>query len=137
MLPEPGKLIDALRADDNLTAFADALEKAGLVDLLSGSEEYTIIAPANFVLDNMDSMSADQLATTLKGYIVQGKLPSQALQDAGTLTTLAGTTLTIAAHDNAIFVNDAQVIDLNIPATNGVIHLINGLLTRSAATPAS
>ncbi len=126
-LPEPGRLPDALRANENLTAFADALQSAGLADMLSGTKDYTIFAPANFAFDNA-SMSADQQADVLRGYIVEGKYTSIELLNAETLTALNGDTLNITTDSNALYVNNVQVIDLNIPATNGVIYMLNGLL---------
>jgi len=46
--------------------------------------------------------------------------------NAGTLTALNGTTLTITIENNNIVVNGQRVIDVNISATNGVIHMVNG-----------
>jgi len=125
-LPEPGTLLEALRANDNLTAFADAIHSAGLTDLLTGATPYTIFAPANFALD-MGSMTAEQQANALRSYIVEGKYTSKQVVDAGTLTALDGTKLTVTTDNNAAYVNGVQVIDVNIAATNGVIHMLNGL----------
>jgi len=126
VLPKPGTLMDALRADPNLTAFAQALQNAGLADMLSGSTAYTIFAPANFILDN--TQTVDKQASALKAYIVQGKYTSKQLLSSGTLTALDGSTLKFTANNNAIFINSAQIIDVNIAATNGVIHMLNGHL---------
>ncbi len=71
--------------------------------------------------------TAEQQATALQSYIVKGKYTKQQFVDAGTLTALDGTKLTVTTTDNAIFVNGIQVIDVNISATNGVIHMLNGL----------
>ncbi|MEO8391674.1 MAG: DUF4397 domain-containing protein [Chloroflexota bacterium] len=125
-LPEPGTLLEALNANDNLTAFADAIQSAGLTDLLTGAQPYTIFAPANFAMD-MGSMTTVQKAAALQSYIVKGKYTSKQVLDTGMLTALDGTKLTVTTSDNAIFVNGVQVIDVNIAATNGVIHMLNGL----------
>lgn len=123
LLPEPGQLLDAMRANENLTSFADALANGGMTETLSGAQQYTIFAPANFVVDN--ELNA-QSALALRSYIVEGKYTSRQLIDAGTLTAVDGTTLTITTRDNGIYVNDVQLIDVNIPATNGVIHMLSG-----------
>jgi hypothetical protein len=132
LLPKPGQLLDALRANENLTAFADTLESTGLSDLLSGDTEYTILAPANFAFDDSAAMTAEQQAEALRGYIVEGKFTSIELVDAGTLTALDGSTLNVTTDANGIFINNVQVIDVNIPATNGVIHMLNGLLNQAS-----
>lgn len=124
-LPRPGYLTDALNANENLTGFAAALGSAGLSDMFEdGSmQEYTIFAPANFVVD--DNMS-DLSEAALQAYIVEGKYTSQEIIEAGTLTAIDGTQLTITIDDNGIFVNGIEVIDVNIAATNGVIHMLGG-----------
>jgi uncharacterized surface protein with fasciclin (FAS1) repeats len=123
LLPKPGTLMDALGSSENLTAFANALGSGELAGLLSdeGDVEYTIFAPASFVLDGM---SMDE--TALMGYVVAGKYPTTAMIAAGTLTALDGSTLTITTAEDGIYVNGVLVIDVNIPATNGIIHLLNG-----------
>jgi uncharacterized surface protein with fasciclin (FAS1) repeats len=124
LLPKPGTLMDALRANQNLTAFAAALESAGLADMLNGSAEYTIFAPANFAIDGSDSISAEDAANILKSYIVEGKYTKGEFVNAGTLTALDGTTLTITTGEEGIYINGVLVIDVNIAATNGVIHMV-------------
>ncbi len=131
-LPQPGRLLDALSANENLTSFGDALSNGGMSDTLSGTDEYTIFAPANFVVDN--DVNA-QSALALRSYIVEGKYTSQELIDAGTLTALDGTQLTITTGDNGIYVNGVQLIDVNIPATNGVIHMLSGTWDMGMTTP--
>jgi hypothetical protein len=126
ILPRPGTIMEALRNNQNLTTFADALERAGLSDMLSGTTPYTIIAPANFALDGSDTMTADEIATVLRSYIFEGKLTKLEIENAGTLTALDGTPVTVAVDANGITVNGQLVIDVNIAATNGVIHRING-----------
>ncbi len=133
MLPKPGTLIDALNADPNLTAFADALQSAGLSDMFTGDTQYTIFAPANFT---MDSMSTADQANALRAYIVEGKYTSRQILDAGTLTALDGSTITITTDNNAIYANGVQVIDVNIAATNGVIHMLDGLFGQTATQQA-
>jgi hypothetical protein len=132
-LPPPGTLVEAAMADENLTTLAQALVSSGLAEELSGNGPFTIFAPANFVLDTIDMSDPDALADLLRYHIVEGKLLSRGVTSAQTLNTLAGQPITVSIEGNNIFVNEAQIITLNIPATNGVIHIINGLLTPPAA----
>ncbi len=129
LLPKPGTLVDALRNSENLVAFADALGTSDLAALLSdeGDAEYTVFAPASFVIDGL---SLDE--TALMGYVVAGRYTSTVLIAAGTLTALDGSTLTITTGDSGIYVNGVLVIDVNVAATNGVIHMINGTFPPAA-----
>lgn len=128
-LPRPGTLLEAAMSDENLTTLATALQVSGLADELSEGGPYTVFAPANFALDNADLSDPQALADLLRYHIVEGKLLSRGVTSAQTLNTLAGTPITVSIQGNNIFVNDAQIIALNIPATNGVIHMINQVLT--------
>ncbi|MBI5666514.1 MAG: fasciclin domain-containing protein [Chloroflexi bacterium] len=131
-MEEPGTIMDALRADDTLTPFADALEQAGLAETLNGEGPYTLFVPAGFLMDNIpaDVMNdADALRTWLQGYIVEGDLKSMDVANAEQpMTALGGQTLTPETREDGIYLNGNQVIAVNIPATNGTIHMINGLL---------
>ncbi len=134
LLPKPGTLIDALRANSNLTAFADALATADLNDMLTDKMEYTIFAPANFAIDGSDTITAEEAATLLRSYIVEGKYTKNEFLEAGTLTALDGTTLTFTTGAEGIYVNGVLVIDVNIAATNGVIHMIRARWDSEEAT---
>ncbi len=120
--------MNAVQADENLTSLASALESTGLAQELSGEgQQYTLFAPANFVLDGMDTSDPQALESLLRGHIVEGRLTSRDVFNAGSLTALDGSQLEITAEGNNVFVNGAQIIDVNIPATNGVIHMLNGV----------
>jgi hypothetical protein len=133
ILPRPGTIIEALRNNQNLTTFADALVAGGLTDMLTSTTQYTIIAPANFALDGSDTMTAEEIATVLRSYIVEGKFTKNELENAGTLTAVDGTPLAVTVDANGISVNGQLVIDVNIAATNGVVHMINGRYDAGAA----
>ena len=129
-LPASGTLMDALRADQNLTGFADAIDQAGIIDLLTGSDQYTLFVPANYALGDVESMSADTLATFLRSHIIEGKWTNNAVVAAKTFTTLAGTQLTITTTNSGVFVNGVLMTDRNIPASNGVIYMLNHRLAQ-------
>lgn len=131
LLPEPGTLLDALSADDNLTGLESVLASSGLLDTLNAEgTEYTIFAPANFALDEVDmsGMTPEQIDQVLQSHVVEGKLTSRDLLNGEPITTLAGTPLEVTVEGNNIYVNGVQVIAVNIPATNGVIHMLNAVL---------
>lgn len=131
-MEEPGTIVDALRADENLVPFADALEQAGLAETLNGEGPYTLFVPAGFLMDNIPSEvmgDANAMTTWLQNYIVEGDLKSMDVANAEQpLTARGGQTLTPETREDGIYLNGNQVIAVNIPATNGTIHMINGLL---------
>jgi uncharacterized surface protein with fasciclin (FAS1) repeats len=131
-MQQPGTVIQAAAAHPELAAWLDAVQKAGLSDMLSGKGPFTVFANANFDMSKLpDSLRNDPkaLADFLKSQIVAGDLRSKDIFKAGTLNTLTGQTLNLTQQDNKAYVNKIQVIDINIPATNGVIHVVNDFVT--------
>jgi uncharacterized surface protein with fasciclin (FAS1) repeats len=137
-LESPGTVVQALQADEHLAPVADAIEQAGLTEMLSGEGPYTLFVPADFAIDDIPQdilNDAAMLEDFLESHIVEGDLRSQDVFKAGTLTALNGSQLAIEERGEDGFVNDAQIIDVNIPATNGTIHIINQpLISESIAS---
>lgn len=124
LLEEPGTLVEAAMANPNLSGFAALLEDGDLSETLSGEGPYTLFVPANYILDDLDSVDAE----TLMNHVVEGDFKTTDFDENGSLTAAGGLELTITQEGNAFYVNGLQVIDANIAATNGTIHIINGVL---------
>jgi uncharacterized surface protein with fasciclin (FAS1) repeats len=136
-LESPGTVVQALRADEHLAPVADAIEQAGLTEMLSGEGPYTLFVPADFAIDDIPQDILNDTAMLedfLESHIVEGDLRSQDVFKAGTLIALNGSQLAIEERGEDGFVNDAQIIDVNIPATNGTIHIINQPLIAESMT---
>ncbi|UKM64098.1 fasciclin domain-containing protein [Flavobacteriaceae bacterium GSB9] len=118
-----------------------AATQAGLADVLMNDGPFTVFAPTNqaFIdfldvasaeeaIEVINTLSADDLAPILLYHVVEGRVYSSDLSS-GTVTTLGGDfnlnleTLTI--DDSAMLVPSL----LNVQATNGVIHVIDAVLT--------
>ena len=50
------------------------------------------------------------------------------------VTTLNGADVTVTINDGGIFINDAQVIVADLTADNGVVHVIDAVLTPPVPT---
>jgi uncharacterized surface protein with fasciclin (FAS1) repeats len=128
-LQRPGTLLDAIESNSNLTLLVDPLETAGLADMLRDEEgPFTLFLPADFVLDAMQLPEGDALTEFLQNHVVEGLYNLSDVIDAGTLTTVGGEELTVTVEGNMVLINGAQIVTPNVAATNGVIHIINGVL---------
>lgn len=130
-----------------IDAFAEAIEAAGLSDVLKGTGSHTIFAPTDEAFqmlqlgglepqgpaktpeEQLRSMDRDQLSDLLKQYIVEGEIPFDQLADQEQLETLQGAKLEVSTAKGGVLVNDIEVLNPDIVADNGVIHVIGGLLT--------
>jgi uncharacterized surface protein with fasciclin (FAS1) repeats len=121
-----------------LTTFEAAMRASGMLPELSGMPGITILAPtddafgAKFSGDNLDELmikNKDQLRTLLKAHIVDKPLALAELVDAGTVTTLDGSTVTITrAETMARIGEEAQTVCADYRIANGRIHVINHVL---------
>ncbi|NLX08814.1 MAG: DUF4397 domain-containing protein [Chloroflexi bacterium] len=125
-LEAPGTLIEAARGDDLLGPFADALDAAGLTEMLSGAGPYTVFATVDFAVDEIRAQYGDgeELANYLRGFIVEGDLKFTDVMNSESLTSVGGQTLTVSAANGNGYINDTQILEANIAASNGTIHII-------------
>jgi uncharacterized surface protein with fasciclin (FAS1) repeats len=136
MIQESRLIPQVLQDSGHFTILLQAMETAGLTDTLSSGGPYTLFAPTDDAFnalpqDTLNSLLAtpNQLKTVLLGYIVQGQFAGSDVAAMTSLTTLAGTTLTVSADANGVYLNGtAQLMTTDIATGNGVIHEINAVL---------
>lgn len=129
-LEAPGTLIQSAQANAQLAPFYEAIEIAGLTEQLSGEGPFTVFAPIDFAMDDVLEQYRNDPATLeqiLLNHIVEGDMKSSDVFDSASFTALSGETLTIEQTEQG-FVNGQQIVQVNVPATNGTIHIINGVL---------
>ncbi|WP_406080109.1 fasciclin domain-containing protein [Micromonospora sp. NBC_00858] len=135
-----GQPVDqALRWIPTLTTFEAALRTSGVLTDLPTGTGVTILAPsddafaAKFSEDNWDDLMVrhtDQLRTLLKAHLIAGAHRVDDLVNAGTATTLDGTTVTITRTGPTVRLADrADAVCADYQATNNTrIHIINAVL---------
>ena len=132
-LAQPGTIVQAVQAEDLTGDLSDALVAANLIETLEGEGPFTLFAPAELSLDDLESKDPATLEAILSAHVVEGEYLSQDLANGVSLTSLAGTPITVDVANNGFNVNGVSILTVNIPASNGVVHLIGGLLTDEVA----
>ncbi len=139
-------IVDILAKDGRFDTLHTAIVEAGLADTLASADNsFTVFAPRDGAFNALeadypgilDALLADptgDLTSILTYHVVPGKLMSGDVLEAGTLTTVNGEELTITTSGERVFVNDARVVTVDIPAKNGVIHIIDSVLLPSTIT---
>jgi uncharacterized surface protein with fasciclin (FAS1) repeats len=129
---------------DDLSILDDAIHAADLNDALHDDGPFTVFAPTNAAfeayLGEMGMSAEDVLADTaalttlLQAHIVEGTDDSAMVMEmAGqSFTTLAGNELAVVVDGEIVTVGGATVTEYDVSATNGVIHVINTVLTPPA-----
>jgi len=123
--------------DPNLSTLVTALEIADLVSVFSNATaKLTVFAPNNSAFDDVKNLSCllgsvnrDALISLLKYHVVNGKTLAKELSDNEKLESLDDKKiLNVTIDGDKVKVNDASVLQPNIEATNGVVHVINQVL---------
>jgi uncharacterized surface protein with fasciclin (FAS1) repeats len=134
----PPTIIDVAAGDGRFKTLVAAVKAAGLVKTLSSPGPFTVFAPTDdafkkFTPDALEALLADvpQLKKILQYHVVDGKVMAADVVKLSFAKTLAdGLNVSIRVENGKVFVNDSQVIITNIPCANGVIHVIDTVLSK-------
>jgi uncharacterized surface protein with fasciclin (FAS1) repeats len=143
---EPATVVDVAASNDDFSTLVTAVEAAGLAETLNGDGPYTVFAPVNDAFaalpaGTLDTLllpeNEDQLAGVLTYHVVPQEAMSSDLRDGMTITTVQGQPLTVGVSDAGVTLTDASgntvsVVQADIEAGNGVVHVIDGVLLPSA-----
>ncbi len=129
-------IVDTAMEADGFETLVTAVDAAGLVETLKGEGPFTVFAPTDAAFaalpeGTLDSLlmeeNSDQLTSILTYHVVPGKVMSTDLENGMEAETVQGETLTIMTEDG-VTVNGVNVVTADIEASNGVIHVIDGVL---------
>ena len=125
---------NAVNSADHTTLVA-AVKAAGLVDTLQGKGPFTVFAPTNDAFAKLpkgtvDALLADipALTNVLTYHVAAGNLASGDVISASSVDTVQGSKAIIRKVGKNYFINNARIIITDIPADNGVIHVINRVI---------
>lgn len=133
-------IVDTAVAADDFTTLAAALEAADLVDTLKGEGPFTVFAPTDAAFEaaladlglTADELLADTetLTSILTYHVVPGEVPAADVVtlDGQDVETVNGATVSISIDGETVMVNDATVVQPDVFASNGVIHVIDSVL---------
>ena len=134
----------AIGSKDHTTLVA-AVKAAELVDVLSNAGPFTVFAPTNAAFDKLPAGTVDNLlkpekkedlTDILQYHVSVGVFKADMLTDGEVIGQVNGGNITITKKDGKLMVNGTSTIIASIPASNGMIHVIDGVLLPTA-TPAS
>ncbi len=132
-------IVDTAIAADDFETLVDAVVAADLVDALRAEGPFTVFAPTDEAFaalpeGTLESLleDTDALADILLYHVVSGAVFAEDVVelDGAEVETLQGQSVTITIdEDGNVFVDDAQVTQTDIEATNGVIHVLDAVIT--------
>ncbi len=136
MVPSKNIVENAAASSDHTTLVA-AVKAAGLDGTLSGAGPFTVFAPANAAFEKLPAGTVDnllkpeskeKLTSILTYHVVPGAIRSTDLTDGQKVKTVQGEELTVSIKDGKVMINDAEVTTADVISSNGVTHVVNGVL---------
>ena len=127
-------IVDVAVQAGSFNTLVQAVQAAGLVETLSGEGPYTVFAPtdeafAQIPAETLQAVLADKekLTAILPYHVVPGKLMAADVVRSTQLQTAQGQSITVST-EGGVRVDNANVIQTDIEADNGVIHVIDQVI---------
>ncbi len=130
-------VVDMAAHTGQFNTLVQAIQAAELESVLRGEGPFTVFAPTDEAFAKLDPgtlenllkpENKDQLQAILTYHVVPGTVMSGEVTQMEAGKTVNGEDLTFRTEDGAVFVNDAKVIQADVQASNGVIHVIDTVL---------
>jgi uncharacterized surface protein with fasciclin (FAS1) repeats len=132
-------LEEVISRTPSLSTFSEVLDRAELGDSLEEGQSYTVFAPSDeaFAALPEETREAllreenrDSLRQLLSYHIVPQPLSSDQLTSGEVPTALEGESLNVQVNPNSneVIVGNARVIEPDLRASNGVIHILDQII---------
>lgn len=136
----PDSIYDLATDDPELSTLVAAVDAAGLAGALSDPDTLTLFAPRNpafaAIQDTVDKLLdptwQPQLADLLSYHLLPSVVTSSDLVDGATATTLNGEDVVVRLDPARV--NDAEIVAADAEAGNGVVHVVDAVLTPTSVT---
>lgn len=135
-ISQPNVVQIAVGSKDH-TTLVTALKAAELVDAMSNAGPFTVFAPTNAAFEKLPAGTVegllkpdqkDALANILQYHVYVGVIKTDYMKDGQSLGQVNGQNITLNVKDGKYMVNGKANIIASIPASNGIIHVIDEVL---------
>ncbi len=130
-------IVELAVQSEALSTLVAAVQAAGLVETLQSDGPFTVFAPTNEAFaalpeGTLESLLLEEnrgmLIDILTYHVVPGKVKSTDLSDGMTAETVQGTSITINVNNYGVTVDGASVIQADVEASNGIVHIIDAVI---------
>lgn len=139
-----GDIVETMTASGQFTILIKGLEATNLTELLKTTSNLTLFAPTDAAfsalpdgeLDRLMAMeNRAELQKLLTHHLVNARIDGAKIDNArGPVPTVAGETLQVDGVDETWMIGEAKIIQADINAENGVIHVVDKVLMPSSIT---
>ena len=138
MATEGETIVDIASSNPDFSTLVDLVTQAGLAETLAGEGPFTVFAPTNEAFAKVDpatvsALTADPqgaLADVLKLHVISGEvMATDATAAVGTCVDTLGGKVKVEQSGDNLTIGGATIVDTDITASNGVIHVLDGVIT--------
>jgi uncharacterized surface protein with fasciclin (FAS1) repeats len=131
-----GTIVEVAAGNDSFKTLVAAIQAAGLVETLSGKGPFTVFAPTDKAFEALPKGTVEnllkpenkaKLQKVLTYHVVAGEVTSKMVKP-GNVNTVEGSPVKISVNGGKVMVGRANVIAVDVDASNGVIHVIDQVL---------
>jgi len=130
-------VVQVAMASKDHSTLVTAVKAAELVDALSNAGPFTVFAPTNAAFDKLPAGTVDgllkadkknDLTNILQYHVSVGVFKEDMLQDGQSIGQVNGDNITISKKDGKIIVNGVATVIATVPASNGIVYVIDAVL---------
>lgn len=129
-------IVELAQSDGRFSSLVAAAQRAELIDALSADGSITVFAPTDQAftdagITDVSAIAVDDLEDVLIYHVVPSEIPSSAVSS-GKVTSLEGAPFYLSIDpDSKVWINGhAEVIETDLDASNGIIHVINQVIMK-------
>ena len=144
IVTQPEDLLSTIEATNRFQSFVTGLSNTRLDELLQGPGPYTVLVPTQEAWNTFPQylqtdlflpQNSAQLRPIMVNHIIAGRLSASDIATRDTVLTIAGKTLPVRRSGTDLFIGSAKIVEPDIPATNGMIQVVNYVLVPPPAAP--
>jgi uncharacterized surface protein with fasciclin (FAS1) repeats len=140
-----GDLVETMRASGQFNTFLKATDATNLTAVLKGNQNLTVFAPTDAAFaalpaGQLDKLMADpaSLQKVITHHIINARVDSSKIKGAkGPVPSVAGNPITLDGSDDALKADNATIVQADVAASNGVLHVVDHVLDPSAVPAAT
>ncbi len=129
-------IVEVAATNGSFNTLVAAIKAAGLVETLSGKGPFTVFAPTDKAFEALPKGTVEsllkpenkaKLQKLLTYHVVSGEVTSKMIKS-GDVNTVEGSSVSVSVNDGKLKVGSANIISVDVDASNGVIHVIDKVL---------
>ena len=132
--PAPTTIAETAARTPQLSTLNKLINDAGLADTLRGAGPFTVFAPSDDAFKavpvaTLDALAKDKerLKAVLSYHVLAGQVMAADVKN-GAVKTVQGANVALSKSGTFVTVEDAVVTMADVPASNGVVHVIDRVL---------